>query len=314
MKNIRTVLLVAILGAGIGITIYLVQRGPEGSISPSLAPAFQVLGRYPQAADRLIAKVIPVDSLDEKDLGEVMAQRCQQGFWNVVPSDPVNNYLNELVENLSQNARKPFTYRAFLLKMDIPNAFALPGGVIFVTSGLLDTLKSECELASVLAHELGHIELGHCFNAVKFELLSRKMGSSSLGAIADFTRNFLVRHSFSKTEENESDEYSYDLILNTTYDPVGVGAAFSSLREHQASQDPDEQRFENESLDVFRDYFMSHPPLNLRIAKFSEKAKLWWRRYPKARRYVGRENLIKRQSFFSVPLDSEWYKPTETFE
>ena len=58
----------------------------------------------------------------------------------------------------------------------MPNAFALPGGVIIVTGGLLKTLKSEAELAAVLSHEMGHIELSHCLDTVRFQLLARKDG------------------------------------------------------------------------------------------------------------------------------------------
>ncbi len=71
---------------------------------------------------------------------------------------------------------------------------------------------------SVMAHEMGHIELGHCFNAVKFELLARKTHEETLGKIADFAVPFLLHPSFSKTQENESDEYAYNLMIESQYD------------------------------------------------------------------------------------------------
>jgi len=68
--------------------------------------------------------------------------------------------------------------------------FTLPSGVILVTKGLLETMQSESELVSILAHELGHIERGHCFDVVKYELLARKIKSEKLGELAIFRDYF----------------------------------------------------------------------------------------------------------------------------
>jgi predicted Zn-dependent protease len=95
-------------------------------------------------------------------------------------------------------------------------------------------LQSEAQVVSVLAHELGHIERGHCFDKVRFELVARKVGSDTLGALADFAAQLLLRHSYSKTTEDEADEYAWELLVNSEYDPRGVGGAFESLRRFAA--------------------------------------------------------------------------------
>ena len=71
-------------------------------------------------------------------------------------------YLNALVHSLTSETYKPFEYRIFL-EEGSPNACALPGGAICITTGLMDLLQNESELVAVLSHEIGHIERGHYF-------------------------------------------------------------------------------------------------------------------------------------------------------
>ncbi len=176
----------------------------------------------------------------------------------------------------------------------------------FVGWHILIDLQSEASLVSVLAHELGHIELGHCFEAAKFQLLARKVGAGTYGQLADFVVNALVRHSFSKTVENEADEYAYALILHTDYDPRGVGNAFAQLLRYQRGRGARPSTTRRQA-DILRDYFMSHPPLELRREKFGQRALAWWRRHPNSRRFIGKRNLARRTSYYQRSTDQrEW--------
>lgn len=217
--------------------------------------------------------------------------------------------MNDLIRSLAPHAKKPFSYRVFVLPYSFPNAYALPGGVILATKGLLTVMESEAEVVSVLAHEMGHIENEHCFSAVKYEILFRKLKSPTLGQLADFAINSLLRHSFSKTQENEADEYAYALILQTEYDPAAVSNAFRRL---QARADSTSSRHEKQQrADIIEDYFMTHPPLPLRIEKYQEQAGLWRRQHPDEKRYIGKSNLAKRQCFCKDADNEEW---TEDFK
>jgi predicted Zn-dependent protease len=288
------------MGVALAVVVYLDR--PSAPLRATLAPFFQLAGHATKTADSLLARVMPIDALDEKAFGEALALKIRMG---VSPDDPDQIYLNELMAQITAFAKKPFQYRVLVSASQVPNAFALPGGTIVVTRGLLSTLESESEVVSVLAHETGHIELGHCFNDIKFELLSRKVKMESLGKLADLGLDILIHHSFSKTQENEADEYAYELLLHSPYDPSAAGSAFTSFRSYMTARGSYRQR--EEQVDFIRDYFSSHPPMVLREKKYSEKAKNWWNKHKQEKRYVGKVNLRSRVTYYrnnSIP--DEW--------
>ena len=303
MGKYRLLFLSALLMAGVGLVVVLYQERAGTPLKSSLAPAFQLLGQSTKAVDSLITRVVPVDALDEGDLGRVIAVRYER---SADKTDPDFLYLNDLLKNLSRHLKKPFGYHVYVLNWKEPNAMALPGGVILVTKGLLSVMRSEAEVMSVLSHELGHVERGHCFDAAKFQLLAKKLGHATYGRIADMTVNLLLRHSFSKTLEDQADEYAYEILINTAYDPRGVGEAFSQLLQYLNGKGGGSSVQQNHA-NVLRDYFMSHPPLVLRKEKFAQRANAWWKAHPHERRYVGRKNLETRKSFNADSADeSEW--------
>src|SRR6185312_993288 len=297
-SNLRWILLVCLLGFGALIIILFYRGKKTPALHSTLAPLFQVLGRSTRGADIAITKLLPIDMEDEKRYGNILAVYYQSDT-----TDKDYIYLNKIIKNISTFAKKPFTYRVFLVDYYDPNAFALPGGIICVTKGLLSTMKSEDEIVSVLGHEMGHIENGHCFEAVKFELAARKIHMNTLGELADFTLRFFLNHSFSKTQENEADEYGYQLLLLTSYDPAGFANAFKHLYTFQTDS---MQRPERSHAELVRDYFMSHPPLPLRIQEFEEKAKVWASDHQGDKRYVGTRNFAERVPFSEKAYPQEW--------
>jgi beta-barrel assembly-enhancing protease len=292
----RLLSLATLLGAGLVLVVVLALRRVDTPLRSSLAPAFQLVGEPLKAVNHLVTRVIPIGALDEREFGEVLGASYEAQSDTAAPDF---RYVNDVMARLSPYSAKPFRYRAYLLDYEEPNAMALPGGVVLVTKGLLRTLGSEAELASVLAHELGHIEQGHCLDAVKFRLLAEKIGSASLGEIADFAVGVLVSHSYSKTQEDEADEYAYAALVRSQYDPRGVGWAFSSLLAYEDSLGDRE----SPRADPIRDYFWSHPPLALREAKFRERAEAWWQGHRNEHREVGAQNLRDRVSVFRRRAD-----------
>ena len=291
-------LLILLVGAGIA-ALFIVEK-PQPPLDSTFAPAFQLLGRTTKTFDRALSKTMPISDLDEKAYGEAIILRYRDRG-DLESKDCL--YLNDLMQQISRFAKKPFHYKVFIMHMKEPNACALPGGVILVADGLLSTMKTEAEITSILAHEMGHIERSHCYDAVRFKLAARKIGSEPLGSLADFAVSLMLRHSFSKTQEDEADEYAYELILNTAYDPSAPGESFQQLIEYKKKSSA---VMGDDHSNIIRDYFLTHPPLTLRYEKFSGMAKQWWIRHQEERRYRGMENLRKRTCFDKKKFDNEW--------
>ncbi|TGK33421.1 peptidase M48 [Leptospira gomenensis] len=292
----RTIFFTGIFSFGCVLMFLLYKEQIQTERASTLAPFYQILGKPIRTMNRALTKVLSVDSLDEKEYGDAIRERFSE-LKNEGNKD--YDYLNKLIVNLTVYKQKPFEYSVFIMEEESPNAFALPGGVIFVTRGLLSTLKSENELIAVLAHEIGHIEKSHCMDGVRFELLSKKIGTETLGKLADFAFQLMTRHSYNKTQEDEADVYAFELVSNTLYDPLGVGLAFQRLEQYSPETGVKKAK-------LLSEYFQSHPHMDLRREKFSEKAKLWWEEHPEDRRYKGARNLKNRITFETKDYEEEW--------
>ena len=145
-------------------------------------------------------------------LGRELAARMLGNYDLVDENDPRLFYLRNVVVNLLNASRLTKNYKdpvvILLDEPDVVNAFAAPGGFVFVTTGMLDFVENEDELAFVLAHEIAHIEMDHGLNAIKqnegaklFESATADMGGGGLfGELLAWGEN-----GFSKDLEQEAD-------------------------------------------------------------------------------------------------------------
>lgn len=289
MTKTRLFFFILICGCGVALAVLFYHKKPATRLESTLAPMYQLFGTPVRSLNSALTQLMPVDSLDEKKYGEVIMAECDA---NADSADKDFIYANSVLARLTQFTKKPFAYKVYIHPSPEPNAFALPGGVIFVTRGLMNTLKSESELAAVLSHELGHIELSHCLDAVRFELLAKKIDADTLGSLVDLAVTILLRHSFSKTQEDNADSYAFELMTNSIYDPAAQGKAFEAFLSYSSAHGQEEEQ----QAGVIRDYFMSHPPLALRAEKFSEKSRLWWNSHGGEKRYAGFRNLRNRDT------------------
>ena len=108
--------------------------------------------------------VSPLDALttrEEKALAEEFL-KAVYAHYTVIDDPVVNQYINELGGKLTRNVpRQPFGFRFHVIQEDTFNAFAGPGGNIFIFSGLIEAMSTENELAAIMAHEIAHVTLRH---------------------------------------------------------------------------------------------------------------------------------------------------------
>jgi len=155
-------------------------------------------------------------------------------------------------------------YRIGVIENEMPNAFALPGGMIFFTTGLLDRVESENQVAFVIGHELGHFEnrdhLRGISRQVAFGLVSSAVGfgGDGVGELAGFT-SVLATRSFGRRQELAADRFGID-VLERHY---GHGGGARSLIEDVLGRTPTgEAEVTDESLTRYLD---THPPFPERV-------------------------------------------------
>jgi len=167
-----------------------------------------------------------------------------------------NEYVNMVGQALALASDKPETfggYRFLILDSDEINAFAAPGGFIFLSRGMLRLCKTEDELAAVLAHEIGHVQHAHGLRAIKnsrltsaFTVLAiettRTLGSQDIkeltaafeGSISDISHT-LMTSGYSRRLEREADAACVTIMQRVGYNPA---ALIKMLREMERQLQP----------------------------------------------------------------------------
>ncbi len=155
----------------------------------------------------------------------------------------VNDYLNLLGRSLSLVSDRPETfggYHFLALDSDEINAFAAPGGLIFVSRGLLRCARSEDEVAAILAHEIGHVAAQHGLQAIKKSRLTTALTSVALTGLAlaspqeaarltqafsdsinDITST-LINNGYSREAEYQADSLAVAILSRAGYDPAAL--------------------------------------------------------------------------------------------
>ena len=155
----------------------------------------------------------------------------------------INLYVNTLGQALAQVSNLPQTFNGYhflVLDGQEINAFAAPGGLIFVTRGMLRCCRNEDALAAVLAHEIGHVENRHGLQAIKKSRVTAALstlaveGAKNLGSrdLAELTRTFensitditatLVNSGYSREFERQADNSAVTILQRIGYDPNGL--------------------------------------------------------------------------------------------
>jgi predicted Zn-dependent protease len=161
-------------------------------------------------------------------------------------------------------------YKFYLMQHPLPNAFALPGGHVVVTTGLLEMAARPEELAGVVAHEIAHVTQKHAFReaissygpALIFKLFAS--GGSGLLGMLGGTSELLVSQSFSQEYELEADAVGWQTLVDAHIDPRGLAEMLTKFKalERGMGREP--------GLTAFN----SHPAVEKRIRRLDDK----WRK------------------------------------
>ncbi len=176
-----------------------------------------------------------------KEMGRAFVKEALQHYQFVKDPDVVNVVNSAGRRLVSSIGANPDSYHFLVVKENQPNAFALPGGYIFVFDGLLLQLRDEGELAGVLAHEIAHVERGHFFKDDK------KIAALDIATIAAIllsggnpaaltiagAANLDIRLQFSRDNEAEADSYALRYLGKSGYSSAGLLNFFDTMIRYE---------------------------------------------------------------------------------
>jgi predicted Zn-dependent protease len=197
--------------------------------------------------------------------------------------DPgLQNYAQQVGDRLATRSHRPdLVYRFTVLDSSHINAFALPGGYIYVTRGMLAMLNSEAELAAVLGHEIGHVTARHSvrqYTAQQAAGLGYTIGAILLpelrGAAAQNVYSLfggaLIR-GYGRDHELEADGLGAEYLARAGYDPNAMLQVIRVLKA-QETFEVDRARREGRQPNVYHGLFSTHPDNDTRLQQVVGKA------------------------------------------
>ena len=197
-------------------------------------------------------------------------QRILATYGGVYNDARLQSFIETTVERLVAASDRPdLHYKVTILNSQSVNAFALPTGQLYVTRGLIALANDDSELASVLAHEMGHVIAHHAElreeHAREAELVSRVVSDvvtdPAAGALA-LAKSKLALASFSRNQEFEADAIGVRVAARAGYDPYGA-VRFLTAMERNSDLKPEESAAINPAAP---DFLSSHPATPERIA------------------------------------------------
>ncbi len=167
-----------------------------------------------------------------------------------------DEYLDEITQKISKCANLTYDVKTYIISQATPNAYALPGGSIYITTGMLKELKNQNELVAILGHEMGHFKnrdhLKTLGSSVLFSLISLSLGDG-YGKILETTLN-ISKIKYSQSAELKSDIFALD-VMDCSYGSVSNATElFSRLDKGN------EMSF----------FLATHPPFKKRIKKMQD--------------------------------------------
>ena len=241
---------------------------PESKESKMLSGAVSVLGSTSE-----------MDYKSERTIGESLALEGFRRYGLPVKDKALQKYVNLVGNAVARNSDRPgIPYNFVVVDSPLQNAFSCPGGIIFVSSGLLKTIQSEDQLAGILAHEVAHVGHKHALKSIQraqfFNGVGKITSATMEGKKGEEFENMigglqdtLFDKGLDQNMEFEADTTAMDTAYRTGYDPNGLVQVLKELKRIQSKSTQKGS------------WFSTHPPLGQRIQNCQDQL----RRYPDAK-------------------------------
>lgn len=207
------------------------------------------------------ASMMSVSEKDEKELGEEAAKEIIAQYGLVDSKAEEDRLIHVGMALVQASGRPELEYHFYIINTDMVNAFALPGGYIFTTRGMMDFVDDDDELAAVIGHEVVHVAKKH--GVVQYKQSMRSMMINLFLLILTQNPNAVIANEmyqqgkseiFGRHAEVEADTVGLEYIIKAGYNPsamIGLMEKLGRIEQHQAP--------------IFEGYFEVHPPSAERI-------------------------------------------------
>jgi predicted Zn-dependent protease len=262
-----------VLGVALGALYYTQRRNKQTRVSPNAvlqiaADAQRNLTRAPMHFTRLSDE-------EEIAIGKELAAHYEPPRKDLsAEQQAVAAYVSRVGQRLAAHAQRQLPYSFHVIwDPDLLNAFSLPGGPVYLGEGLLARMGTEDELASVLAHELEHIDHYHCVERVQIEANLKNLNLEVVGELLQLPFS-LWQAGYHKDEELEADREGMFLAVASGYSPFGEVQAlkrFSKLcDEYVTHAETPEDELSDLAIQSLQGYFRSHPLPSERLAQANQ--------------------------------------------
>ncbi len=235
----------------------------------AIIPAASIAAK---GATKAVEASRPISDSEEYYVGRAVAAQIL-GRYKLDQNANLTQYVNEVGQAVAQKSTRPNPYKGYhfaVLDTQELNAFACPGGIIFVTRGLIQTCQNEDQLAAVLAHEVGHVAHKDGINSIsqaRWTQVATSMGTEAArqyGGVAgnlvgmfessiDDVFKTIVVNGYSRQAEENADAAALTELTRAGYDPNAMVVLLTTM----------EAKGKGASSGIFK----THPPTSERLAK-----------------------------------------------
>lgn len=198
-----------------------------------------------------------LEDTSEKSLGALVTTGLE--LMNGVSKDPaLTTRLRRVSDLIERVQERPIDVKYKLLNMNVVNAFACPGGTVYVTPAMMNFVSSDSELAFVLAHETGHVVARHSVKQMEqgmaLDYLIKKSNWKVLQKNQDAARvaSAFLALSYSRKDEFEADDYGYRYMTAAGYNPYAAVTFMNKMK----------QQFESKKNPKVMTWLQTHPSLH----------------------------------------------------
>jgi beta-barrel assembly-enhancing protease len=267
------VLFFAILGTSLA-GLYWSQRHGNAILSSANA-VVDMMADAQRDATRVPMHLTRVSDEQEIEIGRRLAANYAGVERQLTPEEEaLRKYMQRVGGTVAAHAHRRLPYEFHLIpNRNFINAFALPGGPVYIGEGMLYQMETEDELANILGHEVEHIDHYHCIERYQLEAPLKKIDLEVVGQLLQLPLDFWEA-GYHKDEESEADREGMALAVDAGYSPYGAVTLFTRLgklsNEYIVRAQTPEQELSELAIQSLEGYFRSHPQPSERLAQANE--------------------------------------------